>query len=70
MLKGVVGPGVLTPAHEGEPEHVSTEVRGEHPHDAQVHVQGLKPRPSEGRQQEVVQEEGGAYTQPGGGVER
>ena len=62
--------GGLTPAHEGEPEHVSAKVRGEHPHDAQVHVQGLKPRPREGRQQEVVQEEGGAYAQPGGGVER
>ena len=62
--------GVPTPAHEGEPEHVSAEVRIEHPHDAQVHVQGLKPRPREGRQQEVVQEEGGAYAQSGGGEER
>jgi len=61
---------VLTPAQQGEPEHVSAEVRREHAHDAQVHVQRLEPRPREGRQQEVVQEEGGADAQPGGGVER
>lgn len=33
-------------------------------------MQGLKPRPGERGQQEVVQEEGGANAQPAGGVLR
>lgn len=33
-------------------------------------MQGLESRPGERRQQEVVQEEGGANTQPGDRVER
>ena len=59
-----------TPAYQWELEHVSAEVRREHLHDAQVHVQGLEPRPRERRQQEVVQEEGGADAQPDRRVER
>lgn len=60
----------LTPAHQRELQHVSAEVRREHLDDAQVHVQGLESRPGERRQQEVVQEEGGANTQPSDWVER
>lgn len=59
-----------TPANQGELEHVSAEVRVEHPHDGQVHVQRLEPRPGERRQQEVVQEEGGANAEPLRRVER
>lgn len=53
----------LTPARQRELEHVSAEVRREDLHDAQVHVQRLQPRPGEGGQQEVVQEDGGADAQ-------
>lgn len=60
----------LTPTRQRELQHVSAEVRREHLHDAQVHVQRLEPRPGEGRQQEVVQEEGGADAQPGDRLER
>lgn len=48
------------PAHDGELHHVVAQVRREHSHDAEVHVQRLQPRPRERRQQEVVLEEGRA----------
>lgn len=60
----------LTPTSEGDLQHVSAEVGQEHLHHAQVHVQRLKPRPREGRQQEVVQEEGGADAEPPGRILR
>ena len=63
-----LGAASLTPAHQREFKHVSAEVRREHLDDAQVHVQRLKPRPGEGSQQEVVQEEGGAGAQPRGRI--
>ncbi len=55
---------LLTPAHQRELQHASAQVGREHFDDAQVHVQSLKPRPGERGQQEVVQEEGSANTQP------
>lgn len=58
----------LTPTGEGDLQHVSAEVGQEDLHHAQVHVQRLKPRPREGRQQEVVQEEGGADAEPPGRI--
>lgn len=53
-----------TPSYQWELEHVSAEVRSENSDDAQVHVQGLKPRPGKWCKQEVVQEEGSANAQP------
>lgn len=60
----------LTPAQQRNFKHVSAEVGREHLNHAQVHVQGLNSCPGEWRQQEIVQEEGGANAQPDGRVQR
>lgn len=56
----------LTPTNQGDLQHVSAEVGQEDLHHAQVHVQRLKPRPGDRRQQEVVQDKGGADAERAG----
>lgn len=48
----------LTPANQGELQHVFGHEVVEDFDDGQVHMQSLQPHPGEGDQQEVVQEEG------------
>ena len=54
---------MLTPAHHAELEDVGPHVRVEDLDEGEVHVQSLQPHPGEGRQQEIVHEQGGQDAQ-------
>lgn len=53
---------LLTPSNKAELEDVSAYVGVEDFDQSDVHVDGLQPHPGEGRQQEVVQEDGDGET--------